>query len=101
MSIRSGSGVTSSYIAPGDVELWGAPAALGTYNLRLAVTDATGAAATNILPLNVSSLANVSSVAGNNDMPNGTFGAPYSFKLRVIGGDKSRLIQYGDTFPHP
>jgi len=94
MSVRSGSGVTTPYISPGDVELWGTPAALGTYNVRLTVTDGTAASTTNIYPLNVSSL------AVNDYMPNGTIGSPYSFQLRVIGGSNSYSVtQTGGVLP--
>ena len=80
MSIRTGDGVTSSWITPGDVELWGSPDATGTFSVQLTVTDATGATATNTFPLKVSPLVQTAF------LPNGTVGTAYSQTLRVIGG---------------
>jgi len=85
ISIRSGSGVTSSWVIPGDFELWGTPTAVGTYNVQLSVTDATGATTTNILPLKVSSLG----IDYSTELPNGTIGSVYSNKFRVLGGSNS------------
>jgi uncharacterized protein (TIGR03437 family) len=88
MSIRFGSGNTSSYIVPGDFELWGSATALGSYNVQLTVTDSTGATTTSILPLRVSSL-----IADYSDnLPNGTIGVSYSHKLRVVGGNNSYSV---------
>jgi uncharacterized protein (TIGR03437 family) len=87
MSIRFGE-ATPSYINPGDFELWGSPTALGSYNVRLTVTDSTGATTTGILPLRVSSL-----IADYSDnLPNGTIGVSYSHKLRVVGGNNSYSV---------
>jgi uncharacterized protein (TIGR03437 family) len=85
MSIRFGSGTTSSYIVPGDFELWGAPTALGTFNVQLTATDSTGAATTSILPLNVSSLI----FDFSTELPNGALVSAYSNKFRVLGGSNS------------
>ncbi len=82
MSIRFGSGVTSTYVTPGDFELWGSPAALGTFNVQLTVTDSTGSATTAILPLKVSSLI----IDDSTELPNGALGSAYSNKFRVLGG---------------
>jgi uncharacterized protein (TIGR03437 family) len=89
VSIRSGSGNTSSYISPGDFELWGSPTALGGFNVQLTVTDSTGAATTSILPLRVSSL------IYSDSLPNGTIGVSYSHKLRVLGGNNSYSVSQG------
>jgi uncharacterized protein (TIGR03437 family) len=88
MSIRSGSGDTSSNINPGDLELWGSPTALGSYNVQLTVTDSTGATTTNVFPLIVSSL--IADYADH--LPNGTIGVSYSHKLRVVGGNNSYSV---------
>ena len=85
MSIRFGSGVTSSYIVPGDFELWGTPTVLGTFNVQLTVTDSDGAATTAILPLKVSSL----TLDYLTDLPNGALNSAYSNKFRVLGGSNS------------
>jgi len=86
MSVRFGSGVTSNYIPPGNVELWGSPTALGSYNVQLTVTDSTGAATTNTFFLKVSSLI---AVAG---LVNGTIDLAYSLRLGVIGGSGSYSV---------
>jgi uncharacterized protein (TIGR03437 family) len=88
MSIRFGSGTTSSYIDPGDFELWGAPTSLGSYYVQLTVTDSTGATTTSVFPLGVSSL--IADDADN--LPNGTIGVSYSHKLRVVGGNNSYSV---------
>ena len=88
MSIRFGNGTTSSYIYPGDFELWGSPTALGHYNVQLTVTDSTGATATSIFPLKVSSLI----VDYFDNLPNGTIGVSYSHKLRIVGGNNSYSV---------
>ncbi len=88
MSIRSGSGTTSSNITPGNFELWGAPTALGSYNVQLTVTDSNGATTTSSFPLGVSSLV----VDWADVLPNGTIGVKYSHKLRVLGGSGSYSV---------
>ena len=89
VSIRSGSGNTSSYVAPGNFELWGSPTALGSYNVQLTVNDSNGASATGIYPLNVSSL--FLSYASDS-LNGGAIGAGYSRTLRVISGSSDSLI---------
>jgi uncharacterized repeat protein (TIGR01451 family) len=86
MSIRGGSGVTSSYVSPASAELWGSPTASGTYNVQLKATDANGLTSTNTFPLKVSNLI-VDPGDGNPPLVNGTIGTPYSRKLRVLGGN--------------
>lgn len=85
MSVRFGSGVTSSWVTPGDFELWGNPTALGTFNVQLTVTDLTGATTTSILPLSVSGLL----LDYSTDLPNGALSSPYSNKFRILGGSSS------------
>ena len=82
MSTRHGSGVTSSGITDSDVELWGAPLVLGTFNIVAVVTDANGVSAAQTFKLHVSPLW----VDGSDTLPNGTQGVAYSKLLRVIGG---------------
>ena len=88
MSIRSGDGVTSSYVSPSAAELWGTPTALGNYSVQVTVTDANGGTATNTFPLKVSRLL----VDGADYIPSGTIGVPYSKTLRVIGGSDSYSV---------
>jgi hypothetical protein len=85
MAMRFGSGVTSSYITPGDAEIYGRPSQLGDFNVTVTVTDATGATATNTFPLHVSEIFQ----HYNDRISPGTFGVPYSFKVRTIGGSGS------------
>ena len=87
MAIRfDGDGVPSSWIAPGDAEIWGTPTATGDYIVQVTVTDANGATATNSFPLHVSTL------EATSFLPNGTLDVPYSHTLRVIGGTGSYTV---------
>ena len=77
MSIRTGVG--SNY--PGVGEVWGAPTRLGTFNVRLTVTDADGVVGYSpVFPLRVSELQERSGLV------NGTLDVPYSSTMYVIGG---------------
>jgi putative Ig domain-containing protein/all-beta uncharacterized protein len=80
LSIRWGSGNTVSWVTPGNVEITGSPTALGTYNVTLTVTDASGKTASNTFPLRITELLDYSNYGG------GTIFTPYSGKLRIIGG---------------
>jgi len=80
MDIRWGSGSTTSWIAPENLEIWGTPTLLGSFNVRLTVTDADGRSATDYFVLKVSPLRVWSY------LPNGTLGVPYAQHLLVIGG---------------
>jgi len=82
MDLRWGSGVTSSYISAGDLELWGTPTATGTYNVNITVTDANSLVTNETFPLVVSALG----VDGRDFLPNGARGTSYSKTLRVLGG---------------
>jgi hypothetical protein len=83
MSLRSGSGLTSSNIYPGDAEIWGvaSTASAGTFNAT--VQDFTGATTSLTIPFNV----RVLDVSQGSFLPNGTLNQPgYSANLRVLGG---------------
>jgi probable HAF family extracellular repeat protein len=80
MDFRSGSGITTSYITPGDVELWGTPTAPGSYTIKVTVNDTTGLSATQVYSLKVGVLWT------DPFMPNGTQGVPYSTTFRILGG---------------
>ena len=82
MSFRTGYGVTSSGITPTDVELIGAPTALGTFSVQVSVTDGNNKSATQSFPLKVTALF----VDGSDYLPGGTRGGAYSKLLRVLGG---------------
>jgi len=81
MDVRSGSGATAWFVGPGNLELWGAPTATGTFPVRLAVTDLDGASAANTFDVRVSPL-----VEWSIFLVNGAAGAPYSHHFLVIGG---------------
>jgi hypothetical protein len=80
LSFRSAIGTTSSFIAAGDLEIWGAVTVAGTYNIAFTVTDADGLTASNTFALHVSTL------ALTNPLANGTLGSPYSSTMRITGG---------------
>jgi hypothetical protein len=85
MAIRFGSGVTTWYLTPGDGEIYGRASQLGDFSVTVTVTDATGATSTDTFPLHVSEIFQ----HYNDRIPQGTFGVPYSFKIRAIGGTGS------------
>ncbi len=81
MIARTGSGVTSWFVAPGNLEIVGSPAALGDFPLQITVTDADGQSASNTFTLRVAPMWR------ENDPPFGTIDVPYPFyKQRIIGG---------------
>jgi hypothetical protein len=82
MSYRIGSGVTNSYYAAGQVQLWGTPSVTGLFNVTLTVTDATGASATSQFPLRVSVMAQT------NFLRDGDLNVPYGRTLRIVGGTR-------------
>ncbi len=88
MGFRTGSGATLAYVSPGDLELWGTPTALGTYNVTIQATDANGVSTTQVFPLKVSALFVDSCLvtSGCPAMPNGTVGVAYSSPFRIVGG---------------
>src|SRR5262249_27315520 len=88
MSFRSGDGITSSYVSPGDVELWGSPTALGNYNVTVKVVDVNGLDVTQIFPLHVSPLLVDNCISSPNcvQLPAGAVGTAYATPLRVVGG---------------
>jgi hypothetical protein len=88
MSFRSGSGDTLAFVSPGDLEVWGAPTALGSYNVAVQATDANGLNTTQIFPLKVSALVVDSCLTtqGCPGMPNGTVATAYSSPFRIVGG---------------
>jgi hypothetical protein len=92
MSVRSGSGVTSSYLAPGDAEIYGVSLVAGSFNPTLTVTDSAGATSTVTFPLHISLMSLRSQVQSSTNMPNGTINTRYSFQLRLLGGSGSYSI---------
>ncbi len=89
MTSRSGSGATLAYVSPGDLELYGAPTALGSYNVTVVVSDANGLSTTQIFPLKVSPLLvdTCTTTAGCQVMPTGSIGfVAYSAAFRLVGG---------------
>jgi sugar lactone lactonase YvrE len=80
MFIRSGSGVTSSYVQPGNGQIFGIPQTPGNYMVQLTVTDGSGATSGASFPFHVSVLDQ------NPSPPSPTLNVAYSAPLRVIGG---------------
>jgi hypothetical protein len=80
MSIRSGSGTTTSYITPGDAQLWGTPTTIGSFNVQLSVTDALSVTVIQTFPMKVSPLLQTTF------LQNGMIDTAYSQTLRVLGG---------------
>ena len=94
MSYRTGSGVTSSTISPGNLEIWGIPQAAGNYTVQLTLTDA------NSLTASQSFTFHVSTLDQNPTLPGGTLGASYSQSLRILGGTGPYSVtQTGNRFP--
>ena len=80
MSIRFGSGTTSSFVTPGDAQLWGTPTATGHLQRAADGDRLAGATATNTFPMNVSPLLQTTF------LQSGTIDTAYSQTLRVLGG---------------
>jgi hypothetical protein len=80
MDSRTGSGLTTYYIQPENLELWGAPLQTGTFPTQLTVQDADGQTATNTFNVRVSPM------ALTQYLQSGNVGTPFSNYLRVIGG---------------
>ena len=97
MSIRTGAGTTSNYIAPADAEVWGIPQVAGDYVAQITVTDANGVSTTAPFAFRVSQLDE------NPTLPNGTVNTAYSSSVRVLGGNGPytvRLVpQVGAALP--
>ncbi|PYR68953.1 MAG: hypothetical protein DMF88_07630 [Acidobacteria bacterium] len=90
LSIRPATGSQNEWVATavdwsanptaGELEIWGVPMATGTFTMEVTVTDANGAATTQIYPLKVAAL--IQQVG----LPDATLDEPYARKLRVLGG---------------
>ncbi len=88
LAIRFGENNTQG-VVPGDLEVYGAAAAAGTYNVQYSVTDGNGKVSTLTAPLFVSALA----VDSGDGVVSGTRGVAYSKALRVIGGTGPWTVQ--------
>ena len=93
VSIRSGSGITSTFITPGDAEIYGIPQTAGVYNPLITVTDAAGVSTSLNVPLKIGVLGVRSQISNSGSMANGTINLPYTFQLRPIGGTAPYSIQ--------
>ena len=80
MSIRTGSGVASNYIAPVDAEVWGVPQVFGDYVAQITATDAIGVSTTTPFAFRVSQLDETPT------LPSGTVNTAYSSSVRALGG---------------
>ncbi len=81
MTSRVGGATSTPWINAGNLELWGAPTALGTSHPQLTVTDSDGGSARNTFDVRVVPLR-----VWNNDLPDVAFGAPYSHHFFALGG---------------
>ena len=88
MQSHYGAGKTLAYVSPGDLELWGAPTALGTYNVAVTATDVNGFQVTQAFPLKVGALYfdNCLITADCPGLPDGTVGVAYASTFRLVGG---------------
>jgi hypothetical protein len=95
LSLRFGDGLTSTYVAPGDAEIWGTAQAVGTFMVSLTVTDANGKTASNTFPLVVSELYQ------EQFLPGASYGVPFSSTIRMLGGRQpySGTIINNDRLP--
>ena len=80
LSFTAANGTTSPNVTPGDLQIWGTPTSLGTYNITITVTDAAGRSTTQVFPFHISSL------WLQNGFSNGTVGTAYSSTLHIYGG---------------
>jgi hypothetical protein len=82
MTTRSGSANTRPYITDDDIELWGTPLALGTFQVTATVTDSSTPplVVSQTFPLTVSKLLVTAGPV------NGTVNTAYSSTLQIIGG---------------
>ncbi|HUB80572.1 MAG TPA: putative Ig domain-containing protein [Bryobacteraceae bacterium] len=71
-----------TYMTPGQVEIWGAPTAPGSYPITYTVKDGNGLTATVVSTLTISPIM----VDYSNFPPNGAVGQAYSDTFRVLGG---------------
>jgi large repetitive protein len=81
MSFRTGAAYAAYYdgVYPWNLQIWGVPTVAGKFNVSFTVTDATGAASTQVFPLVVSKLFTGAA-------PGGTINVPYSYTFKVQGG---------------
>jgi large repetitive protein len=72
---------------PGNLQIYGVPQQMGTFNVQYTVTDATGATTSATIPMHVSALdVALPSNYGAYNLPSGTINTPYSATFRVLGG---------------
>ena len=87
MSYTTGANVSSNFLNPGDVALWGTPLQSGNFNVTVTVTDANNRSTTNIYPLHVSLLALFTG------LPSGTLATVYN-------SSSTPMIEVGGTGPY-
>jgi len=99
MSIRTYDASSRTDMTPGEADLWGTPTQAGTFNIQITVTDTSqvGVSSTVSLPFVVSTLG----IDGADFPPNGTRGAAYSTKLRVLGGTAPYSAAFFDSVNRP
>src|SRR5207249_997416 len=93
MSSRFSPAATLSWIAPGDLELWGRPTMTGTFNVQVSVPDATVTTATSTCPFKVSPMMQTAY------LQNVTLSNVYAQDVRVIGGAPSYVASQTGLLP--
>jgi uncharacterized protein (TIGR03437 family) len=74
MGFSTGANLPPNWVSAGDMALWGAPLAAGSFNITVTVTDASNNSASQIYSLHVSNL----NLWGG--VPNGTLGSQYTHR---------------------
>src|SRR6185503_6139726 len=95
MSIYSGEGLVTSWIAPYNAEVRGAPTALGTYHAQVTVTDADGASTTTTFDIAVRPMRLWL------EPDDGFYGDPYNFTFYVLGGKLPQSVANFNDYSFP
>ncbi len=98
MTFRTGAGNTSTYVTPGDVEIWGAPLATGNFTFTLTATDANAVTVSTPVTLRVSPLALTTGTQLSGAALNTALASP--IQIRIIGGTPPyNAVQTFGTMP--
>jgi len=95
MDYRIANGNGNGANTAGDLQLWGTPVQMGTFNITVTAKDANGTTVTETFPFTISPM--VQDVSDG--LPNGTLGVLYSKTLRVLGGTAPYSAQLAPNLP--